>query len=440
MLTPKTRLMNFIGQTNILLSTKNQEVSLLWVSTVLQNMREQGYFAQLKVRWGYNLNFTGHPLLKLEYEESDTSFTDTDRDTAHPQRNTEPSGVTPKSSEEAANTSSVTMVLNSLGLGSLDGPLPLEMSQLVYHLKHGERPLNKTGQNITQAEATNKDNGQGLVAFLDLISTRMFFFYKEALERNALAPLLMRQDTSALAMLQSLTGVPLILNAEQMHAALPFMIGPAQNSLEALRLLLNKLLGIPVQVEPFSFAMYQIPVHLRSKLNHHTCILGHNIQLGSHYASFNRKFKLILGPMDIKDLNKLQPINGSKVQNIIKVLCKLVLKRPLDYSVVYLIRTESVPRIQLNLVHTLHEANETSTKTNVNQAHGDNSNESSSNKGLSNEQAISMAHETLVANEPLVSSTRAGLGGALGLGCGLMLRNRHTAKVVALVRQYNQFS
>lgn len=477
------RLLNFIGRTNVLLASRNQEVSLLWVYMALQHMRAQGYFAQLKVRWNYNLNFTGHALLKLEYEAEQesqakphqtsaataldsnqklsaysartavyTPYAPTDpallstpsaqdnqpsifRTLNHPQASAatlssasasappsatanvtansnnnasaaatlsptdrplsphaSPNGLphaahaqarsharvsaqasgertqltnsvhvqaklqaqtlpqpqiqvqTQEQAQPQANPQSqaqgtVILVLNSLGLGSLDGPLPLEMTQLIHHLREDE--------NVRLSTAADLTTEQGLVAFLDLISARMFYYFEQVLWRSSMAAQLMQPQAPLNYLLLALTGNNSNLSPLQLDAALPLLIGPQQRSAEALKLLLSKILHLPVEIKPFEFAMYPIPRQMRSRLLHHSCILGGNTQLGAHYATFNRKFSVRLGPMSFEQFSKLLTNQSEKHSNQIQALCEMVLKRPLDCSLVYLIETKTIPRLSL---------------------------------------------------------------------------------------------
>lgn len=381
------QLLLLIGRVNGLLKTRNQEVSLAWVYTLLKRMQAQGYFQQLKVRWHYALNFTGHAFLKLEYEAA---------------------GV----GNEGGN---VVLVLSSLGLGSLDGPLPLEMTQILHHLRR------ESGKEGIQS--------QGIVAFLELLSMRLFALYEQALAHGAMAPMLMQGSYPLIPFLRSLLGAgipeltPMVAATSAdpqvgegvdrhyhmampvLNAALPLLVGMQQGSLEALRLLLNKLLQVPVVIQPHEFAMYSIPQTLRTRLNRRSCVLGGNMRLGSHYASFKRKFTLILGPMDFCKWQELQhdgyeadaataTVATAVTVPRIPALCTLALKQPLDFSVVYLLNTKSIPRLFLG----------------------------------HSKQALSAT----TAGAALGAKAE---GRSVALGRGAVLRNQHTLPVLGLVRQ-----
>lgn len=291
----RTLLINLIGRTNALLSTKSQEVSLTYVYHTLEKLRHQGYFDELRIRWRYNLNFATQPLHKIEYQER-----------------------------------TVILVLNALGLGSLDGPLPLEMSQQIYHSLHDEK-------------FHSSDEVSGMPAFLDIFSSKMFKLLMKGAEQSTLDAWFNPRSVVKSGIL-SLIGVNQQQHYNQpqavIHAALPLMIGPEQGSLDSLQMLLSKLIGIPTTILPQEFAMYPLPEHLRTKLIRRSCVLGRNIQLGSRYCSFKRKFTLILGPMDFTQFSNLP---YDQIHNLIK----LNLRSELDYSIVTLLYTQTIPHLQL---------------------------------------------------------------------------------------------
>lgn len=291
----RTLLINLIGRTNALLSTKSQEVSLTYVYHTLEKLRHQGYFDELRIRWRYNLNFAAQPLHKIEYQER-----------------------------------TVILVLNALGLGSLDGPLPLEMSQQIYHSLHDEK-------------FHSSDEVSGMPAFLDIFSSKMFKLLMKGAEQSTLDAWFNPRSVVKSGIL-SLIGVNQQQHYNQpqavIHAALPLMIGPEQGSLDSLQMLLSKLIGIPTTILPQEFAMYPLPEHLRTKLMRRSCVLGRNIQLGSRYCSFKRKFTLILGPMDFTQFSNLP-------YDQIHSLIRLNLRSELDYSIVTLLYAQTIPHLQL---------------------------------------------------------------------------------------------
>lgn len=291
----RTLLINLIGRTNALLNTKSQEVSLTYVYHTLEKLRHQGYFDELRIRWRYNLNFAAQPLHKIEYQER-----------------------------------TVILVLNALGLGSLDGPLPLEMSQQIYHSLHDEK-------------FHSSDEVSGMPAFLDIFSSKMFKLLMKGAEQSTLDAWFNPRSVVKSGIL-SLIGVNQQQHYNQpqavIHAALPLMIGPEQGSLDSLQMLLSKLIGIPTTILPQEFAMYPLPEHLRTKLMRRSCVLGRNIQLGSRYCSFKRKFTLILGPMDFTQFSNLP-------YDQIHSLIRLNLRSELDYSIVTLLYTQTIPHLQL---------------------------------------------------------------------------------------------
>lgn len=416
-------LMFFIGRVNGLLKTRNQEVSLAFVYNMLKCMQAQGYFQQLNVRWNYDLNFTGHAFLKLEYEAE----------------------------------GNVVLVLNSLGLGSIDGPLPLEMTQMLHQLKRGSNAFGVVGVNgLMDSHSLRADRHdltekkQGIVAFLDLLSSRLFELYEHALTHGSIASMLMQGSYPVLPLLWALigAGTPVRPKLEQraefasastvntasaaldrhyalsydvLNAAFPLLIGAQQGSLEALRLLLNKLLHVPVTIVPFEFAMYAIPQSLLSRFNKRRCVLGGNIRLGSHYASFNRKFTLILGPIDFSQFQALKlnhaeandctSINdgSNRIVTSFQILCTLALKRPLDFSVVYLLNTKSIPRLCLGHKHA----------------------EQASQQAVSSNDT-DLAELAAFADAAAVTAADS----QVSLGRGTLLRNYHTVAVVGLVRQH----
>lgn len=291
----RTLLINLIGRTNALLSTKSQEVSLTYVYHTLEKLRHQGYFDELRIRWRYNLNFAAQPLHKIEYQER-----------------------------------TVILVLNALGLGSLDGPLPLEMSQQIYHSLHDEK-------------FHSSDEVSGMPAFLDIFSSKMFKLLMKGAEQSTLDAWFNPRSVVKSGIL-SLIGVNQQQHYNQpqavIHAALPLMIGPEQGSLDSLQMLLSKLIGIPTTILPQEFAMYHLHEHLRTKLIRRSCVLGRNIQLGSRYCSFKRKFTLILGPMDFTQFSNLP-------YDQIHSLIRLNLRSELDYSIVTLLYAQTIPHLQL---------------------------------------------------------------------------------------------
>lgn len=316
-----------VDRVNHLLASRCQEVSLITVYQLLLQLKEQGQCSGIGVRWDYGLNFTGHPLLKLELNDHE-----------------------------------VTLVLNSLGLGSLDGPLPLELIRLMRHLRahslKGHNPVHRVSgyhtdrsiptQALSQVSATtdpaaspvstaapditdrsqsttvpasdryreeyssqqeNMNQGSALVTFLDLLTTRMFELYLKSSQQGSLQGLSLSNPSLTSSLLLSLMGAQSSRSYAHQHrtllTALPYYLGLQRGSPDALENFLKEVLKVPVTIEPCEFARYPVPRHLRSVLRHHSCILGHNIQLGSHYASFQQRYTLIIGPVTHQELERV---------------------------------------------------------------------------------------------------------------------------------------
>ena len=120
-----------------------------------------------------------------------------------------------------------------------------------------------------------------------------------------------------------------------------------QGGAPSLQRLLQQVLGCKVQIKERVFAFYPLPQPLRTCLGRANCSLGREVVLGNHYPSTQRRFALILGPLDYAQFVALQPQQAG--HRYLRQLLSLALgPRSLECEVEYRLRKSQAVPLALN--------------------------------------------------------------------------------------------
>ena len=204
-------------------------------------------------------------------------------------------------------------------LVSLEGPLPLELLQELYRQK--------------------QDGQHSMLDFIRLLSERLSQLYGRSLQLTS------GQSVHHAGLYQDLSLALVGANEDFSYQLPPALLCGALSALKALdqggarslERLLQQVLGCPACIVERVFSFYQLPTPMRTCLGQANCTLGQDSLLGDHYPSTQRRFALILGPLDYEQLVQLQP--GQPGHRLIKRLLALALgPRSLECVVEYRLR------------------------------------------------------------------------------------------------------
>ncbi len=225
-----------------------------------------------------------------------------------------------------------TIIVYFFGLLGVNGPMPLEFTNYVFRRSHSY--FDNTWRR-----------------FLDIIHHRFLSFYYRAFSANQQAISFDRKDEDHLSdSIRSLVGLPLgqgfaeyqdriALNTAQ-HFSLQ---GRNRWGLEDL---LRRTFRFNPEVREFIPASRDIPPENYAILGREqTSRLGVNLQIGRTCMSVTGKFEIHIGPLAFT--NYLQFMSGRNGFALLRKLVNLFLDRPLDYSVVFTVLSETIPLAQL---------------------------------------------------------------------------------------------
>ncbi|MBQ9273610.1 MAG: type VI secretion system baseplate subunit TssG [Succinivibrio sp.] len=218
-----------------------------------------------------------------------------------------------------------------LGFCGLDGPLPLELTSEVY-------------------QRTYNSGDPALTCFLDIINHRFISLMYRAVTTSSEAVSYDRPDhdlhrsvTRVLSGSPSPQGMELPQLAAE--ASLPYTVSRA-GSEQGLKQLLRSYFDFDIQITSRVFSSYPLPHNSRLRLGQANHRLGYNAQLGSYYFTHNRKFRLILGPMDFKLCVTLLP--GTERFACLNELVTFHLQTPQQYDIRFLIKASTMPAPRLD--------------------------------------------------------------------------------------------
>ncbi|HIX56077.1 MAG TPA: type VI secretion system baseplate subunit TssG [Candidatus Anaerobiospirillum pullistercoris] len=214
-------------------------------------------------------------------------------------------------------------------LVSLDGPLPLEFLQ----------DLNLQVQ----------DGQRSVLDFISLLTERFSQLYAQSSELSSGQSVhhAAFYEQLGLALLGANSTLSYQLPEKMLLGSLSALKALDQGGAPSLQRLLQQVLGCKVQIKERVFAFYPLPQPLRTCLGRANCTLGREVVLGNHYPSTQRRFALILGPLDYAQFVALQPQQAG--HRYLRQLLSLALgPRSLECEVEYRLRKSQAVPLTLN--------------------------------------------------------------------------------------------
>ena len=214
-------------------------------------------------------------------------------------------------------------------LVSLDGPLPLEFLQ----------DLNLQVQ----------DGQRSVLDFISLLTERFSQLYAQSAELSSGQSVhhAAFYEQLGLALLGANSTLSYQLPEKMLLGSLSALKALDQGGAPSLQRLLPQVLGCKVQIKERVFAFYPLPQPLRTCLGRANCTLGREVVLGNHYPSTQRRFALILGPLDYAHFVALQPQQAG--HRYLRQLLSLALgPRSLECEVEYRLRKSQAVPLALN--------------------------------------------------------------------------------------------
>lgn len=214
-------------------------------------------------------------------------------------------------------------------LVSLDGPLPLEFLQnLNLQVQDGQRSV---------------------LDFISLLTERFSQLYAQSAELSSGQSVhhAAFYEQLGLALLGANSTLSYQLPEKMLLGSLSTLKALDQGGAPSLQRLLQQVLGCKVQIKERVFAFYPLPQPLRTCLGRANCSLGKEVVLGNHYPSTQRRFALILGPLDYAQFVALQPQQAG--HRYLRQLLSLALgPRSLECEVEYRLRKSQAVPLALN--------------------------------------------------------------------------------------------
>lgn len=214
-------------------------------------------------------------------------------------------------------------------LVTLDGPMPLEFLQ----------DLNLQVQ----------DGQRSVLDFISLLTERFSQLYAQSAELSSGQSVhhAAFYEQLGLALLGANSTLRYQLPTKMLLGALSSLKALDQGGASSLKCLLQQVLGCTVQIEERVFAFYPLPQTLRTCLGKANCTLGQEVVLGKHYPSTQRRFALILGPLDYAQFVALQPQQAGH-RYLRQILSLALGPRSLECVVEYRLRKSQAVPLALN--------------------------------------------------------------------------------------------
>ena len=214
-------------------------------------------------------------------------------------------------------------------LVSLDGPLPLEFLQ--------------------DFNLQVQDGQRSVLDFINLLTERFSQLYAQSAELSSGQSVhhAAFYEQLGLALLGANSTLSYQLPEKMLLGSLSALKALDQGGAPSLQRLLQQVLGCKVQIKERVFAFYPLPQPLRTCLGRANCSLGREVVLGNHYPSTQRRFALILGPLDYAQFVALQPQQAG--HRYLRQLLSLALgPRSLECEVEYRLRKSQAVPLALN--------------------------------------------------------------------------------------------
>jgi type VI secretion system protein ImpH len=237
--------------------------------------------------------------------------------------------------ERSVKSGKPRLMVNFLGLLGPQGPMPLHVTDYVHdrELNHGDSTLAR---------------------FLDIFNHRMIsLFYRAwAVNRQTVSHDRPDEDRFA-AYVGSLIGIGHGALQKRDHvpdvAKLHFAghLSSQTASAEGLRRILERFFGIRTVIEEFVGQWIDLPEAYRCKLGRSpdTGTLGVNAMVGSRVYDCRQKFRILLGPMALKDYERMLP--GGESFKVLRDWVRNYVGDELRYEIQLILRAEEVPPIRL---------------------------------------------------------------------------------------------
>jgi len=236
-----------------------------------------------------------------------------------------------------------TVILYFFGLLGVDGPMPLEFTNYVFRRSHNY--FDNTWRR-----------------FLDIIHHRFITLYYRSYAANQQAMSFDRNsepggfgDDPLSFIIESLSGFSssrgLPAHNERVHKERLILKSAQQFSFLAknrrgLEDLLRSLFTFNnIEVRDFIPSSRDIPAQNYAILGKKNTTLALNLQIGRTYTSITEKFEIHIGPLSFEEYRGF--IFGRGGAHLLVEAVSLYLNRPLDYSMVFTVRWDTIPLAQL---------------------------------------------------------------------------------------------
>ncbi len=221
------------------------------------------------------------------------------------------------------------LLLYAFGLFGVNGPMPLEITGLVF-----QRSKNELDRSLQR--------------FADIVHHRMIALFYRAWAVNEEAVQFDRpgDDLAGQAIL-ALSGLPAKEEALGLppYAGRAFarFLGRAPRTADGLGRILTRFAGRPVRIADTIESDFDIPAEYRCRLGRRgVAELGVSAQIGEHSPSRSRLFRIEIGPADFGEAQVFLP--GTRGFDELVRLTQFYLERPCDFALRLRIRTDSIPQ------------------------------------------------------------------------------------------------
>lgn len=221
------------------------------------------------------------------------------------------------------------------GLTGPNGPLPIPLCEHII-------------------ERTRHHNDSTLEAFLNVFHHRfMTLFYRAWALNNPVVDFETGEESRFFRHIKCIAGLGTdgISGRDQVddHAKVYFSghLGGSIRNMEGLESILSSYFEMPSRIEPFQAQWLVLPEEARVKLgeSEKTGILGTNLIVGSMVCECQIRFRIVFGPLEMKDFQRLLP--GRKAYKRLEDWVKLYTGMTYEWEVQLILKKEEIKPIQL---------------------------------------------------------------------------------------------
>ncbi|VAW53131.1 Uncharacterized protein ImpH/VasB [hydrothermal vent metagenome] len=224
-----------------------------------------------------------------------------------------------------------TLAVNFFGMFGANGPLPLHLTEYA-------------------RDRLRNSNDATFSAFIDIFHNRMLsLFYRSWASAQPTANFDRPQDDRFSVYIGALfgLGMPSLRNRDEIpdYAKLHFSgrLSSYTHNVEGLIATIKSFFNIPVDIEEFVGEWMKLPTdcccHLGGSINNAT--LGENITIGDYAWQCQQKFRIILGPLSIKQYEKMLPEKNSGKQ--LRTLVRNYIGDSMNWDVKLVLKNENIP-------------------------------------------------------------------------------------------------